>query len=156
MEAEGFRRVTYFPDRPDVMSRYTATLIADQGEFPVLLSNGNLLESAPLPEGRHYAVWHDPYPKPCYLFALAAGELSVIEDFYTTRSGRRVSLRIYVEKGDESKTDYAMRALQQAFRWDEETFGLEYDLDIFIGRNESNATYRSNKEILLASSIDSH
>ncbi|WP_035676166.1 aminopeptidase N [Azospirillum brasilense] len=130
-EAEGFRKITYFADRPDVMARYTTTITADKARYPVLLSNGNLLESGDLSDGRHRAVWEDPFPKPCYLFALVAGTLVHQEDRFRTASGRDVTLRIYVEPGNEDKVDHAMRSLIKSMRWDEEVFGLEYDLDIF-------------------------
>ncbi|MGY0831215.1 aminopeptidase N [Azospirillum argentinense] len=130
-EAEGFRKITYFADRPDVMARYTTTITADKARYPVLLSNGNLIESGDLPDGRHRAVWEDPFPKPCYLFALVAGTLVHQEDRFRTVSGRDVTLRIYVEPGNEDKVDHAMRSLIKSMRWDEEVFGLEYDLDIF-------------------------
>ncbi|MBO0756866.1 MAG: aminopeptidase N, partial [Bradyrhizobiaceae bacterium] len=132
-EAEGFRRITYFPDRPDVMARYTTRIEADKAEAPILLSNGNLLARGEIPgTGRHFAVWHDPFPKPAYLFALVGGRLGVVEDSFTTMSGREVALRIYVEPGKEARTAYAMDALKRAMRWDEEVFGREYDLDIFM------------------------
>jgi aminopeptidase N len=131
-EAEGFRRITYFPDRPDVMAVYTTRVEADKKEAPVLLSNGNLIESGELPCGRHFVVWHDPHPKPSYLFALVGGDLACVEDHFRTMSGRNVTLRIYVEHGKEKRTAYAMDSLKRAMRWDEETFGREYDLDIFM------------------------
>lgn len=130
-EAEGFRRITYFPDRPDVLSVYTVRLEADERAAPILLSNGNLQESGVLDNGRHYAVWHDPHPKPCYLFALVAGSLGVISDQFITCSGKQVALNIYVEQGNESRALYAMDALKRSMRWDEEVYGREYDLDIF-------------------------
>jgi len=131
-EAEGFRRITYFPDRPDVMAVYTTRIEADQTEEPVLLSNGNLVDSGKAPNGRHFAVWHDPHPKPSYLFALVGGDLARVEDKFITRSGRSVTLRIYVEHGKEGRCAYAMNSLKRAMRWDEETFAREYDLDIFM------------------------
>ncbi len=131
-EAEGFRRITYFPDRPDVMAVYTTRIEADKAEAPVLLSNGNPVESGDLPGGRHYAVWHDPHPKPSYLFALVGGDLACVEDRFVTLSGRAVTLRIYVEHGKEDRCGYAMDSLKRAMRWDEEAFGREYDLDIFM------------------------
>src|SRR5262245_58865544 len=131
-EAEGFRRITYFPDRPDVMAVYTTRVEADKKEAPVLLSNGNLIESGELPGGRHFVVWHDPHPKPSYLFALVGGDLACVEDHFGTMSGRNVTLRIYVEHGKEKRTAYAMDSLKRAMRWDEETFGREYDLDTFM------------------------
>jgi aminopeptidase N len=131
-EAEGFRRITYFSDRPDVMAVYTTRIEADKKEAPVLLANGNLTESGDLPAGRHFAVWHDPYPKPSYLFALVGGDLACVEDHFRTMSGRDVTLRIYVEHGKEARCGYAMDSLKRSMRWDEEKFGREYDLDIFM------------------------
>jgi aminopeptidase N len=131
-EAEGFRRITYFPDRPDVMAVYTTRIEADTHEAPVLLSNGNPVESGELPDGRHFAVWHDPHPKPSYLFALVGGNLACVEDSFRTMSGRDVALRIYVEHGKQDRCGYAMDSLKRSMRWDEEVFGREYDLDIFM------------------------
>jgi aminopeptidase N len=132
-EAEGFRRITYFPDRPDVMAVYTTRIEADVADAPVLLANGNLLSSGTLPGGtRHFAVWHDPFPKPSYLFALVGGTLAFIEDQFRTMSGRDVTLRIFVEPGKEDRCSYAMDSLKRAMRWDEEAFGREYDLDMFM------------------------
>jgi len=131
-EAEGFRKITYFLDRPDNLSVYTTEIIADRSDCPVLLSNGNLLESGDLPDGRHRAVWQDPFPKPSYLFALVAGNFACVEDHFVTASGRDVTLRIYVEPGNENRCDFAMESLKKSMRWDEERFGLEYDLDIFM------------------------
>ena len=131
-EAEGFRRITYFPDRPDVMAVYTTRIEADKKEAPVLLANGNLTESGDLSAGRHFAVWHDPHPKPSYLFALVGGDLACVEDRFRTMSGRNVTLRIYVEHGKEDRCSYAMDSLKRSMRWDEERFGREYDLDIFM------------------------
>jgi aminopeptidase N len=130
-EAEGFRRITYFPDRPDVMATWRTTIRADRAVCPVLLSNGNLVEEGMLDGGRHYAVWDDPFPKPSYLFAMVAGDLACREDSFATRSGRDVRLRIFVEHGKEPRTTHAMESLKQAMRWDEQRFGLEYDLDLF-------------------------
>jgi len=132
-EAEGFRRITYFLDRPDVLAVYTTRLEAEKSEAPVLLANGNPVESGDIEgTGRHYAVWHDPFPKPSYLFALVGGDLGVITDRFITLSGREVELRIYCEHGKEPRCAYAMDALKRSMRWDETAFGLEYDLDIFI------------------------
>jgi len=131
-EAEGFRRITYFLDRPDVMARFQVTLVADPEPYPVLLSNGNPTGSEDLPDGRHLARWDDPHPKPSYLFAVVAGDLAVVEDSFTTCSGREVPLRIYVEPENLDKCDHAMRSLKHAMRWDEERYGREYDLDIFM------------------------
>ncbi|HVB89811.1 MAG TPA: aminopeptidase N, partial [Beijerinckiaceae bacterium] len=131
-EAEGFRRITYFMDRPDVLSVYTTRLEAERAEAPVLLANGNPADSGPI-EGtdRHFAIWRDPHPKPCYLFALVGGDLGVWRDEFTTLSGRRVELGVYVEHGKEERAGYAMDALKRAMKWDEEVFGREYDLDVF-------------------------
>ncbi len=131
-EAEGFHKITYYLDRPDVMARFTTRIEADKESCPVLLSNGNLLEEGELPEGRHYAVWQDPFPKPCYLFALVAGDLVFLQDNFVTRSGRNIDLRIYVQARNREKCDHAMRSLKKAMQWDEEVFGLEYDLDNFM------------------------
>jgi aminopeptidase N len=130
-EAEGFRKITYYPDRPDVLARFSVRIEADK-TFRRLLSNGNLVEAGDLPGERHYAVWRDPFPKPCYLFALVAGELDVLEDVFVTMSGRRVDLRIYVDTGMAARAAYAMDSLKRAMQWDEETFGREYDLDLFM------------------------
>src|SRR5476649_517227 len=131
-EAEGFRRITYFPDRPDVMAVYSIRTEADKAEAPVLLSNGNLVESGDLPGGRHFAVWNDPHPKPSYLFALVGGKLGHAEDRFRTMSGRDVVLRIFVEPGKEGHCGYAMDSLKRSMRWDEQAYGREYDLDIFM------------------------
>ena len=131
-EAEGFRRITYFLDRPDVLSVYTTRIEAEKAEAPVLLGNGNLMESGDIPgSSRHFAIWHDPHPKPCYLFALVGGDLGSIHDRFTTMSGREVKLGIYVEHGKESRAAYAMDALKRSMAWEEEAFGREYDLDVF-------------------------
>ncbi|MGI8840334.1 MAG: aminopeptidase N, partial [Caulobacteraceae bacterium] len=130
-EAEGFRKITWFADRPDVLARFTVRVEAPAA-FRHLLSNGNRVETGPLPGGRHFAVWNDPFPKPCYLFALVAGELDVLEDSFTTMNGRRVSLRIFVDPGMAERAAYAMDSLKRAMRWDEEAFGREYDLDLFM------------------------
>lgn len=131
MEAQGFRRTTFFMDRPDVLSKYKTTMTADKTKYPVLLSNGNFIEEKPLENGRHQAIWQDPFPKPCYLFALVAGDLDWIEDSYSTISKRRVDLKIYVDKGKKEKARYAMNSLKQSMKWDEDTYRLEYDLDIY-------------------------
>ncbi len=131
-EAEGFRRITYFLDRPDVLARYTTRIEADKACCPVLLANGNLVESGDLPAGRHYAVWEDPFPKPAYLFAMVAGDLVCLHGTFTTASGREVRLEIYVEAHNRDKCDHAMAALKAAMRWEEETFGLEYDLGQYM------------------------
>ena len=131
-EAEGFRRITYFLDRPDVMARYSTTIVADRDRYPVLLSNGNLVEQGELEHGRHWVRWEDPFRKPCYLFALVAGDLAKIDGRFTTMSGREVTLRIYAEHRNIDQCDHAMASLKQAMAWDERTFGLEYDLDIYM------------------------
>ncbi|MGQ0590027.1 MAG: aminopeptidase N [Sphingosinicella sp.] len=130
-EAEGFRRITPFLDRPDVLSRYKVKLIADKARFPVLLANGDPVASGDLDDGRHWAEWHDPFPKPCYLFALVAGDLVVNRDRFVTRSGREVELGIWVRDGDLARTEHAMASLKAAMKWDEEVFGREYDLAVF-------------------------
>jgi aminopeptidase N len=131
-EAEGFRRITYFPDRPDVMAVYTTRIEADKAEAPVLLANGNLVKAGDLAGGRHFAVWHDPFPKPSYLFAMVGGDLACVSERFVTMSGREVDLRIYVEHGKENRCAYAMDALKRSMRWDEQAFGREYDLDVFM------------------------
>ena len=132
-EAEGFRRITYFPDRPDVMAVYTTRIEAEKSETAVLLSNGNLVASGDVPDTtRHFAVWRDPFPKPSYLFALVGGNLACVEDQFVTMSGRAVALRIFVEPGKEARCHWAMDSLKRSMRWDEEAFGREYDLDIFM------------------------
>ena len=131
-EAEGFRKITWFPDRPDVMARYRTRIAGDPGRFPVMLSNGNEVERGALGDGRRYVVWEDPFPKPSYLFALVAGRLECVADTFTTRSGREVALRIHVEPHNLDKCAHAMRSLKRAMRWDEEVYGLEYDLDTFM------------------------
>ncbi|MFN3586549.1 MAG: aminopeptidase N, partial [Moraxellaceae bacterium] len=131
-EAEGFRKITWYPDRPDVMARFTTTLEADAGRYPQLLSNGNPVASGKRPGGRHFVTWEDPFPKPAYLFAAVAGKLSCSEDSFVTASGRAVALRIYVEPRDADKVGHAMDSLKRAMRWDELRYGREYDLDIFM------------------------
>jgi aminopeptidase N len=159
-EAEGFRRITYFLDRPDVLAVYTTRIEADKAKLPVLLSNGNRIDSGDLPGGRHFAVWNDPFPKPCYLFALVAGDLGVLRDEFTTMSRRKVALAIYVEHGNEPKSAYAMDSLKRAMKWDEEAYGREYDLDIFMivavsafnfGAMENKGLNIFNDKLLLAS-----
>jgi aminopeptidase N len=130
-EAEGFRRITFFQDRPDVLSTFTVRIEADQQRYPVLLSNGNLVDSGLLDNCRHFTAWNDPFPKPCYLFALVAGDLERIADSFTTMSGRHVDLHIYVRAGDEGQCGHAMTSLKKSMRWDEETYGREYELDLF-------------------------
>ena len=131
-EAEGFRRMTYFLDRPDVMARFRTRIEADQRQYPVLLSNGNRVGAGELADGRHFVEWEDPFPKPSYLFALVAGDLSCHRDEFVTASGRRVALEIWVEPQNDDKCEHAMRSLKAAMKWDEETYGLEYDLDIYM------------------------
>ncbi|MEE9331870.1 MAG: aminopeptidase N [Methylophilaceae bacterium] len=130
-EAEGFRRITFFQDRPDVLSTFSVRIEADKKQYPVLLSNGNFGDSGDLEGGRHFTVWNDPFPKPCYLFALVAGDLVRTEDTFATMTGRSVDLHIYVRAGDESQCGHAMESLKKAMQWDEETYGREYELDLF-------------------------
>ena len=146
-EAEGFRKITYYLDRPDVMSRFTTTLIADQQQYPILLSNGNPVGNGPQEDGRHWATWEDPFMKPAYLFALVAGDLWCVEDSFTTVSGRDVALRIYVEPENIDKCAHAMTSLKKSMRWDEEAYGREYDLDIFmiVAVNDFNMGAMENK-----------
>ena len=159
-EAEGFRAITFALDRPDVLSRYSVRIEADKS-LPTLLSNGNLVEQGDLPNGRHFAVWDDPHPKPCYLFALAAGAYDTIRDEFTTRSGRKVALAIHVDPGEASRADYAMDSLKRSMAWDEEAFGREYDLDIFnivavrdfnFGAMENKGLNIFNSSLILAAS----
>ncbi len=131
-EAEGFRRITFYLDRPDVLARYTTKVIADKKRNPYLLSNGNRIAEGELDNGRHWVKWQDPFPKPSYLFALVAGDFDVLKDHFTTKSGRDVALEIFVDKGNLDRADYAMTSLKNSMKWDEERFGLEYDLDIFM------------------------
>ena len=130
-EAEGFRRITFHPDRPDLLSRFRVRIEADRASCPVLLSNGNCVETGDLDGERHFAVWDDPFPKPSYLFALVAGQLEEVTDSFTTASGRQVALRIHVEPGDGPYTGHAMASLKRAMAWDEQVYGLEYDLEEF-------------------------
>jgi aminopeptidase N len=160
-EAEGFRHIAFFPDRPDVLARYTVTIIAHRGHYPVLLSNGNLINRGAMPgdDDRHFARWHDPYPKPSYLFALVAGDLASLDDEFVTASGRKVALRIFSTPGNLDKCQHAMAALKRAMRWDEERFGREYDLDTFMifcaddfnmGAMENKGLNIFNSKLLLA------
>jgi aminopeptidase N len=146
-EAEGFRHVTFFLDRPDVMAEFFTEIVADRTRYPVLLSNGNCIEEQILDDGRHRVVWHDPFLKPCYLFALVAGDLCLRQDRFTTDSGRQIDLRIYVEPENVDKCDHAMRSLKQAMAWDEGVYGREYDLDIFmiVAVNDFNMGAMENK-----------
>ncbi|MCS5596123.1 MAG: aminopeptidase N [Alphaproteobacteria bacterium] len=148
-EAEGFRRITYYQDRPDNMATFTTRIEADKEKYPVLLSNGNLISEGDLDGGRHYTVWEDPWKKPCYLFALVAGNLVHIEDHYKTTSGRDVTLRIYVREGDEGQCRHAMESLKHSMRWDEETYGREYDLDLFniVAVSDFNMGAMENKSL---------
>ncbi|MFC3712822.1 aminopeptidase N [Sphingoaurantiacus capsulatus] len=130
-EAEGFRRITFFPDRPDVLSRFTVKMTADKARYPVLLSNGNRVAAGEGKDGRHWAEWEDPFPKPCYLFALVAGDLSALKDEFVTASGRKVELGIWVREADVPRCRHAMDALKSSMRWDEQVYGREYDLDLF-------------------------
>ncbi|MFA0474127.1 aminopeptidase N [Vibrio breoganii] len=131
-EAEGFRRITYFLDRPDVLAKYTTTIEADKADFPFLLSNGNKIAEGELENGRHWVKWQDPHPKPSYLFALVAGGFDQLVDSFTTRSGRKVALEIFVDKGNLNRAHHAMLSLKNSMKWDEERFDLEYDLDIYM------------------------
>ena len=148
-EAEGFRKITWFPDRPDVMSSYRVRLEADRERFPLLLSNGNRVESGLLDDGRHFAVWSDPFPKPSYLFAIVAGRLEAISDSYRTVSGRQVRLEIYSEPENLGRLDHAMASLKKAMAWDEQRYGLEYDLDVYhiIATHDFNMGAMENKSL---------
>ncbi|XP_020581024.1 puromycin-sensitive aminopeptidase isoform X2 [Phalaenopsis equestris] len=159
-EAEGFRKITFYQDRPDIMARYTCRIEADKTLYPVLLSNGNLIEQGDLEGGRHYVVWEDPFKKPCYLFALVAGQLESRDDTFVTKSGRTVFLRIWTPPHDVPKTAHAMYSLKAAMKWDEEVFGLEYDLDLFnivavpdfnMGAMENKSLNIFNSKLVLAS-----
>ncbi len=154
-EAEGFRKITFFPDRPDVMARYTTTIVADKVRYPVLLSNGNPSERVDLGNGLHRATWVDPYPKPSYLFALVAGDLACIEDRFVTRSGRPVQLRMYVQHHNADKCGHAMASLKKAMRWDEQVFGREYDLDIYqiVAVDDFNMGAMENKGLNVFNSV---
>ncbi len=131
-EAEGFRHITYYLDRPDVLARFTTRIVADKARYPFLLSNGNRQDSGETDDGRHWVVWQDPFPKPCYLFALVAGDFDLLRDSFTTRSGRDVALELFVDRGNLDRADWAMESLKRSMRWDETRFGLEYDLDIYM------------------------
>ena len=147
-EAEGFRRITYYPDRSDVLTTYTVRIEADK-KYPVLLSNGNRTDGGEASDDRHFTIWEDPFPKPCYLFALVAGDLTHIHDTFVTASGREVDLYIYVRAGDEKQCDHAMDSLKRSMRWDEEVYGLEYDLDIFniVAVSDFNMGAMENKSL---------
>ncbi|HEV2523582.1 MAG TPA: aminopeptidase N, partial [Gammaproteobacteria bacterium] len=146
-ESEGFRRITYYLDRPDVMSKFTTTISADKHQYPVLLSNGNCVARGNTDNGRHWVKWEDPFLKPCYLFALVAGDLVSIEDYFVTKIGRLVTLKIFVERENLDKCQYAMEALKKSMRWDEDTYGREYDLDIYmiVAVNDFNMGAMENK-----------
>lgn len=159
-EAEGFRRITYFLDRPDIMAVYTTRMTADRAKYPVLLGNGNPIAQGHLAGGRHFAEWHDPFPKPSYLFALVAGDLARVGGEYTTKTGRRITLGVFVDRGNEHKAGYALDALKRSMLWDEEVFGREYDLDIFnivavsafnFGAMENKGLNIFNDKLVLAS-----
>ncbi|KAJ3693075.1 hypothetical protein LUZ60_012170 [Juncus effusus] len=159
-EAEGFRKITFYQDRPDIMAKYTCRIEADKEKYPVLLSNGNLIEQGDLANGKHYALWEDPFKKPSYLFALVAGQLASREDSFTTVSGRKVALKIWTPSQDVPKTGHAMYSLKAAMKWDEEVFGLEYDLDLFnivavpdfnMGAMENKSLNIFNSKLVLAS-----
>ncbi|MFC7367537.1 aminopeptidase N [Vreelandella zhaodongensis] len=146
-EAEGFRRITYYPDRPDVMATFKVTVIGDAEGEPVLLANGNPVDQGTLESGRHFVTWEDPHPKPCYLFALVAGDLHKVEDVFQTMSGRNVTLQLWVEQENLDKTEHAMASLKRAMTWDEQTYGREYDLDLFmiVAVNDFNMGAMENK-----------
>ena len=131
-EAEGFRRITYYLDRPDVMAVFTTKVIADKATYPYLLANGNPIERGELADGKHFVTWHDPFRKPCYLFALVAGDFDLLKDEFVTLSGRTVALEIFVDRGNKHKALHAMDSLKRSMAWDEQVFGLEYDLDIYM------------------------
>ncbi|HEY7005455.1 MAG TPA: M1 family aminopeptidase, partial [Sphingomicrobium sp.] len=148
-EAEGFRRITFFPDRPDVLSKYRVRMEGDARRFPVLLSNGNRVAAGKSSERRHWAEWEDPFPKPCYLFALVAGDLKANRDSFTTMSGRKVDLAIWVREADLPKTQHAMNSLKLAMDWDEKVYGREYDLDQFniVAVSDFNMGAMENKSL---------
>lgn len=154
-EAEGFRRITFFPDRPDIMSIFSITLEGDSKKYPFLLSNGNLIESKELGNGRVKNRWEDPFAKPCYLVALVAGDLELVKDTYTTVSGRNISLEIYTDPGKSSQCGHAMKSLKKSMKWDEEVFGLEYDLDIYmiVAVDSFNAGAMENKGLNIFNSV---
>ncbi|MGZ3747790.1 MAG: aminopeptidase N [Pseudobdellovibrionaceae bacterium] len=161
-EAQGFRKITYFLDRPDVMTRYAVTIEADKKKYPVLLSNGDRIKIEDLGNGRHKAYWNDPQKKPCYLFALVAGDLGVIQDHFTTKSGRHVNLEVYAAHGKQERCWHAMESLKKSMKWDEETFGLEYDLNeyMIVAIDDFNAGAMENKGLNIFNSrlvlADSH
>ncbi|NUN06392.1 MAG: aminopeptidase N, partial [Bdellovibrio sp.] len=146
-EAQGFRKITYFLDRPDVMTSYEVTIEADKAKYPVLLSNGDRLKVEDLGNGRHKAFWRDPHKKPCYLFALVAGDLGVIRDSFTTKSGRKVNLEVYAAHGKQDRCHHAMDSIKKSMKWDEDTYGLEYDLNdyMIVAIDDFNAGAMENK-----------
>lgn len=146
-EAEGFRRISYYMDRPDVMAVFTVSIVGDKQQWPIMLSNGNMEEQGQFDDGRHWTRWHDPHPKPCYLFALVAGDLYRQQDSFTTMSGRNISLQIYVDHENSHKCEHALMSLKQAMLWDEKTYGREYDLDVFmiVAVNDFNMGAMENK-----------
>ncbi len=146
-EAQGFRRITYYPDRPDVMATFTVSVVADKKQWPIMLSNGNLEKQGQFDNGRHWVRWHDPHPKPSYLFAIVAGDLYCQQDSFITASGRKVALEIFVDPENSHKCDHALASLKQAMKWDEETYGREYDLDVFmiVAVNDFNMGAMENK-----------
>jgi aminopeptidase N len=148
-EAEGFRRLTYYPDRPDVLARFRVKIIADSARYPLLLSNGNRIDHGTVDDQRHFTVWDDPFPKPCYLFALVAGDLANLSSTFKTTSGRDVVINIYVENGKEAKAVYAMDSLKRAMEWDQDVYGLEYDLDAFniVAVSDFNMGAMENKSL---------
>ena len=160
-EAEGFRRISYHSDRPDILSKYKVRIEANKEDYPVLLSNGNLIKTIELKDKRHAVIWEDPYPKPSYLFALVAGKLNCIRDYYTTRSNKKVEINIYVEKGDEKYVQHAINSLKKSMNWDEEKYNLEYDLSLFnivairhfnMGAMENKSLNIFNSKLILANS----
>jgi aminopeptidase N len=153
-EAQGFRKITYFLDRPDVMTKYRVRIEADQAKYPVLLSNGDRVSQKDLPGGRHEVIWEDPFKKPCYLFALVAGDLGVITDTFTTRSGKKVSLEIYAAHGKQDRCQFAMESLKKSMKWDEERFGREYDLSTYmiLAVDDFNAGAMENKGLSIFNS----
>ena len=160
-EAEGFRRISYHPDRPDILSKYKVRIEANKEDYPVLLSNGNLIKANDLKDNRHEVIWEDPYPKPSYLFALVAGKLNCLKDYYTTKSNKKVKINIYVEKGDEKYVQHAINSLKKSMNWDEEKYNLEYDLSLFnivairhfnMGAMENKGLNIFNSKLILANS----
>ncbi len=160
-EAEGFRRISYHSDRPDILSKYTVRIEADKNDYPVLLSNGNVVKENNLTNNRHEIIWEDPYPKPSYLFALVAGKLNCVKDYFITKSNKKVSINIYVEEGDEKYVQHAIRSLQKSMRWDEDKYNLEYDLSLFnivavrhfnMGAMENKSLNIFNSKLILADS----